>query len=295
MNLYKITMLGKRKFLIIVLTVIVFATIGIAALSTFYVLYPYGKRPSTFVNETSIQSFDGLTLKADLLVSNQSTHKWAIMVHSYRTDHNFMESYGEEYFIRGYNVLLPDSRAHGSSEGTFIGMGYLDQYDVLKWVNYVISLDPCAEIVLHGVSMGGATIMMLSGQENLPDNIKVLIEDCGYTSVTDYLTWKLKQRFHMPSIPVIPLANLGFKVLAGYYMNEASAIEAVAYCEIPIMFIHGTDDTTVLVGNVYDLYSTALCDKELYLVEGAGHGQCLESDSEEYWKRVFQYVEKYVD
>ena len=137
--------------------------------------------------------------------------------------------------------------------------------------------------------------MMLSGQENLPDNIKVLIEDCGYTSATDYLTWKLKQRFHMPPIPVIPLANVGFKVLAGYYMNEASAIEAVAHCEIPIMFIHGTDDTTVLVGNVYDLYSTALCDKELYLVEGAGHGQCLESDSEEYWKRVFEYVEKYVD
>ena len=282
------------KRLLFVIFLVIAMSILISIVATLYVLYPYGNTHADFTNEVQISTFDGITLKAEIKEQDFSTHKWAIMVHSYRTNHLFMEKYGEEYYNQGYNILLPDNRAHGSSEGIFIGMGYLDQYDILEWVNYVISIDPGAQIVLHGVSMGASTIMMLSGQKNLPDNIKVLIEDCGYTSATDYLTWKLRQRFYLPSFPVIPLANLGFKVIAGYYMNDASAIEAVAECEIPMMFIHGTDDTTVSVENVYDLYDAATCDKELYIVEEAGHGQSLNTDPDEYWSRVFRFIGQYI-
>lgn len=84
--------------------------------------------------------------------------------------------------------------------------------------------------------------MMLSGQENIPDNVKAVIEDCGYTSARDYLTWKLKQRFHLPAFPIIPIANEAFKLTAGYYMNDASALEGVKNSRIPILFIHGTED-----------------------------------------------------
>ena len=107
-----------------------------------------------------------------------------------------MNPYARAYQEQGYNTLQPDNRAHGQSEGNYIGMGYLDQYDVLSWIGYILEKDSEAEIVLHGVSMGAATLMMLSGQENIPDNVKVIIEDCGYTSAKDYLTWKLKRRFH---------------------------------------------------------------------------------------------------
>lgn len=285
--------IGIKRYIIFLLSVLII--VGVSITATFYVLYPYGNKKTSFNNEVSILSYDGLTLRAELMQQDKYTHKWAIMIHSYRTNHTYMNRYGEEYYNQGYNVLLPDNRAHGSSDGNFIGMGYLDQYDILKWTDYIISLDSDAEIVLHGTSMGGATIMMLSGQENLPENIKVLIEDCGYRSATDYLTWKLKQRFHLPSFPVIPLANLGFKAFAGYYMDQASAIDGVSKCQLPIMFIHGTEDTTVDVANVYNLYDKALCDKELYIVEGAGHCQSMSMDPEGYWSKVFGFIEKYVD
>lgn len=239
-------------------------------------------------------SNDDIVLVASESVSDLSTHKWAILVHSYRTDHNFMNPYAEAYQKQGYNTLQPDNRAHGQSGGDYIGMGYLDQYDIRCWIDYIIEKDPDAEIVLHGVSMGGATLMMLSGQSDLPDNIKVIIEDCGYSSAKDYLTWKLKQRFHMPSFPIIPIANIAFKLEAGYYMYEASALEGVKNSQIPILFIHGTDDQTVPVEDVYELYESATCEKGLYIVEGAGHGESLVKDENEYWNEIFEFINRYV-
>ena len=71
-----------------------------------------------------------------------------------------MMSYGEKYYEMGYNVLLPNNRAHGNSEGNYIGMGWLDKDDIACWVNWINKQDPNAKIILHGVSMGAATTMM---------------------------------------------------------------------------------------------------------------------------------------
>ena len=85
---------------------------------------------------------------------------------------------GMKFYNQGYNVILPHMRGHGESEGAYIGMGYHDRKDIIKWVEYIISQDSLAEILIYGVSMGGAATMMVSG-ENLPDNVKCFIEDCG--------------------------------------------------------------------------------------------------------------------
>lgn len=172
-------------------------------------------------------------------------------------------------------------------------MGYLDQYDILSWINYILEKDPDAEIVLHGVSMGASAIMMLSGQDGIPDNIKAIIADSGYTSATDYLTRKLKQRFHLPAFPVIPIANVSFKIAAGYYMNDASAIEGIKNSRIPTLLIHGTKDQTVPVDDAYKLYNAASCETELLIVDGAGHGESVYILPELYWHKVWEFVSSY--
>lgn len=243
-------------------------------------------------NKVTLTAPDGIQMAAFETISAEKTHRWAILVHSYRTEHSFMNPYAKVYQKQGYNTLQSDNRAHGESEGNYIGMGYLDQYDVMSWIHYILEKDPEAEIVLHGVSMGASTLMMLSGQENIPDNVKAIIEDCGYTSARDYLTWKLKQRFHLPAFPIIPIANEAFKLTAGYYMNDASALEGVKNSKIPILFIHGTEDQTVPVEEVYKLYEKAACEKQLYIVVGAGHGEVLWKDEEGYWGRVFGFIDE---
>ena len=107
-----------------------------------------------------------------------SDHLWAIVIHGYRCDHNSMTEFSQRYYENGYQVVAPDLRACGKSEGNYVGMGWLDRLDIISWINWIIEQDPDAQIVLHGVSMGAATVMMTSG-ETLPENVKVFVEDCG--------------------------------------------------------------------------------------------------------------------
>lgn len=274
-----------------ILSVILLFIVGIIIVGMISVGYVL-KRESMAKTQNAIVILakDGIKLSGKEILSKKVSHRWAILVHSYRTDFSFVEPYARKYQEKGYNTLSPDNRAHGASGGKYIGMGYLDQYDILRWIDYILEKDPEAEIVLHGISMGGAALMMLSGQENLPENVKAIIEDCGYTSAKDYLTWKLKQKFGMPAFPVIPIANIAFKISAGYYMEEASAIEGVKNSNVPILFIHGTEDMTVPVEDVYRLYEAAMCPKELYIAEGAGHGEALWIDENKYWNQVFLFI-----
>ncbi len=192
----------------------------------------------------SIESTDGLNLHADMTESEDS-HLWALVIHGYKSNNDYMMRYGARYAERGYNVLLPDNRAHDESEGEYIGMGWLDRGDIEEWIKWIIEKDADAQIVLHGVSMGAATVMMVSGDN--PAHVIGYIEDCGYTSVWDIFASELKKRFSLPTFPVLNLASTVSKWKAGYDFKEASCIEQVEKCEKPMLFIHGEDDDFVPV------------------------------------------------
>ena len=267
--------------------------ICIALLSVYIIIVPHKSNKVSYTGQkVCITSFDGKQLAAYKKTPTKCGHKWVLLVHSYRSDHTLMNPYAEEYLNNNYIVLQPDNRAHGDSQGDFIGMGYLDQYDLLQWIQYIIMQDPEAEIVLHGVSMGASALMMLSSQDNIPDNIIAIIEDSGYKSADDYLAWKLKKKAHLPAFPAIPIANTAIKLIAGYSLYDASAIESVKHSKVPILFIHGTNDQTVPVGDAYDLYNAASCRKDLLIINNAGHGEAVVIDEQLYWSSVYQFINK---
>ncbi|MFR1170070.1 MAG: alpha/beta hydrolase, partial [Coprobacillus cateniformis] len=128
----------------------------------------------------SLKSQDDLNLHAAYI--DQNSHIYMIMVHGYRGDGASIISPIKQMKKAGYNLLIPDLRGHGFSEGDYIGMGWDDREDIIQWIDYLLSKDPHASIILYGVSMGGATVMDVAG-EKLPHQVKAIIEDCGYTSV----------------------------------------------------------------------------------------------------------------
>lgn len=237
----------------------------------------------------SIKSGDGLNLVGDIFHTDENSHKWLIAIHGYTGKRAHMYPYARFYAEKGYNILTPDMRSHGDSEGKFIGMGWLDKDDVKLWIDYILNIDPQAEIVLHGVSMGGATVMMTSG-EDLPDNVKAVIDDCGYTSVWDEFTDEAKYLFHIPQFPILHTASIISWIRAGYSFQEASAIEQVKKTKVPIFFIHGSEDNFVKTDMVYSLYEACPTKKDLYVVNGAGHGQALYLNPELYFKKVFDFI-----
>ena len=224
----------------------------------------------------------------------QKGHKYAILFHGYTGAAWQMAPYAKMFYEMGYDVFTPDARAHGESEGTYIGMGWLERPDVLGWTDSITGPDPNAEIVLMGVSMGGATVMMAAG-EDLPDNVKCIVEDCGYSSVWDEFRLQLKNVFGLPAFPLLNAASLMSKIRAGYSFEEASSVNQLKNAKVPMLFIHGEADTFVpfsMLDVVYD--ACASTEKEKLVVPEASHGAAADTDPELYWGTVTAFVEKYV-
>lgn len=246
--------------------------------------------------DVTIQSNDHLNLYG-AYYKNEATsnnHLWAIVIHGYRSDHNGMLDFSQRYYEHGYQVIAPDLRACGKSEGDYVGMGWLDRLDIVSWINWIIEQDPDAKIVLHGVSMGAATVMMTSG-ETLPDNVKIFIEDCGYTSTWEIFASELKLRFHLPEFPLMQTASFIASNKAGYNFKEANSLDAVAKCKKPMLFIHGTADDFIPYSMMNELYEAKPgTNKATLTAEGADHAGSLYLLGDKYWDTVFNFIDEYM-
>ena len=234
---------------------------------------------------------DSLRLHGKLF-KNPGT-KYALVCHGYTSKAKHMAGFVNKFHSLGYNVLAVDARAHGDSEGTKIGMGWVERFDVIEWINYIISLEPDAQIILHGVSMGASTVLMASGEE-LPKNVKAIIADCGYTSEWDEFRQEADV-LHIPWFPVLNASSAISKVRDGYDFKQASAVEQVKKSHTPTLFIHGSEDELVPYGMLNELYSAANCEKEILTIQGAGHALSSSVASELYWNTVENFLEKHLD
>lgn len=243
------------------------------------------------IRKVSITSDDGLNLVAELITTDSNSHRWLLGVHGYNSCKEEYFNTACQYAKNGYNILLPDMRSHGESEGVYIGMGALERYDLLKWLDYIIEYDPRAEIIVQGTSMGGATVMLLAG-EQLPGNVKGIVEDCGYTSVWDIFADELEYMFGLPTFPVLNASEFVAKIRAGYTFREASSVERVSKATVPMLFIHGSEDNFVRTDMVYDVYEACPTAKEMLIIEGAGHGESHRLDPQLYYTTVFNFIEE---
>ena len=240
-----------------------------------------------------ITSKDNLKLHAYVVKQSENTNKWAIVVHGYGGEGKLMSSKAMSFYNMGYNVLIPDLRGHGKSEGDYIGMGWDDRFDIISWINHIIKSDSNAEIVLHGTSMGAATVLMTSG-ENLPSNVKAIVSDCAYTSAWDIFNYELKTYLNIGSFPIMNFSNLVTRVKAGYSLKGASAIEQVKKTKIPILYIHGDSDKFVPPSMMDELYNATNSPKEKLIVEGAKHANSDLINPKIYWNTIYNFLGNYV-
>ena len=232
---------------------------------------------------------DGIILKGTEYIKDEQSNDWAIILHGYRSSPDSVISIGRHFSEEGYNVLIPYMRATGESEGEYIGMGWLDKDDLQCWINKIIEQNNNANIVLHGSSMGAATVLMASG-DDLPSNVKAIIEDSGYTSVWDIFASEAKVRFGLPEFPVLNTFEIVANFRAKYDIKKASALEQVKKANIPILFIHGDSDDFVPEYMCEQLYNAANCKKEKLIIQGAGHTESRYKEPETYYNKIFEFL-----
>ena len=229
-----------------------------------------------------IQSKDKLKLHATFF-PREDKKKVVIGFHGY-TSQGMSDYIGlSDYYMKnGYSMLLPDARAHGKSEGDYVGFGCLDRWDALEWIKWVIK--ECGEdvqILLHGTSMGGATVLMTSAL-NLPKQVKGVISDCAFTSPKYVFTHVLNHMYHLPAFPVIQISDCVNRRKAGYGMDECNAAREIRKTRIPVLLIHGDADTFVPVSMCHEIYNNCIAPRKKLIIKGAAHAESYYKDTKAY-------------
>lgn len=240
--------------------------------------------------EVDILSDDNIRLHGYIV--NNTSRDWIVLVHGFSTNHEYMINRGYKFYNMGFNVLLVDLRAHGNSEGKYITMGIKDCHDIVRWCNYITKKEHAKSIGLFGISMGAATVMMASNLD-LPRTTKYVIEDCGYTSVWEELKYQLNNIFHLPAFPFLTIANMFAKRVAGFDFKEISSTKSLSKTPLPVLMIHGTNDTFVPYYMLDKNYKACNSTKEKFIVKDANHTEAEDLDYDNYWKTIKEFVYKY--
>lgn len=245
------------------------------------------------IEKVELKESNGMTLAGRVLVPKKSNGKLMLLCHGARSS-----GIGEFCFIGprlyndGYTLVFPDHRGCGDSDGKFMGYGTHESKDTFLWLDYAEKRFPELDIFILGVSMGAATVLMMS--ENAVDKkIKGIIADCPYTSAWEEFSYQMKTSFHMPEFPILYTCDLYSRIFAHYSFKDASPLNAVKNSKKPILFIHGAADDFVPVYMQKKLYDACPNEKYMLTVEGAVHARSYYTNSDLYYKKLTDFIDRY--
>lgn len=210
-------------------------------------------------------------LHGNIYYSETNSDKWILLIHpTSMSGQSITNVLGEMYLDQGYNIIAPDLRGFGDSEGS-VAMGYLESLDMWDWLTYLNDNYNVSEVIAHGISLGGATTIFLSGltvdNETLKDqNVIGVIEDCGYTTMVGMVRSVVNSVADNKLAEIIlGLVGKGSledlvtdEKIKDYLLNEIdvgmteenidtlqNGQNSLVNCEVPVLIMHGTKDTIV--------------------------------------------------
>lgn len=244
--------------------------------------------------DVSIVNKDNLTLRGWYLPAARPTKRFVLLSHGHKC--NGVDEFGMMvpffHTRANVNILLPDHRAHGRSDGKYMGFGALDHKDILEWIDYLIGrFGTDIEILLCGNSMGAATVMLVNSAQP-PAQVKCVVEDCGYTNAFDIIANTAKNLVKVPVPFVVKLASGKCKRRAGYRFEQADCLGRMQDAKVPTLFVHGEADDFVPTAMGIALYEKAAMPKELLLVPNAPHVFSYYTDPERYEAHILRLLEQ---
>lgn len=242
-----------------------------------------------------LRSDDGVLLNAYLILNENRTNRFIFCSHGYTSSGGGdFGRIAKFWYDLGFNVFLVDHQAHGESEGKLIGFGLRESRDCIRWIELLIKEYGDDIIVgLHGISMGSATVMMMSGAINLPENVKFTVADCGYTTLPELFKHALNDLVHLPTFPLLNVAEAFNRVVNGYKFEDVRPIDRVSRAKIPMMFVHGAEDFLVPVTMCGELYSACPNEnKKMLIVDNASHADSYGTNYRLYEEKVSEFVNK---
>ena len=189
------------------------------------------------------------------------------------------------------SVLYAEQRGQGASGGAHMGLGALERYDCQSWANWASGISDLP-IYLAGVSMGATSVLMASALD-LPGQVRGIIADCGFTSPEDIGRFVVRNNLHLSYSLRAATADALCRKKNRAGIRGHSAVTALRKNKIPVLFIHGSEDTVVPVTMTYENYRACAGPKELLIVPGADHGMSYYLDKPRYEAALKSFWAKY--
>lgn len=243
--------------------------------------------------DVSTVSFDGLTLSGKW-VPAEHPRATILLFHGYRS--SYLTDFGgifQVYHNLGLNLLLVRQRAHGESEGKYITFGIHERKDVLSWIEFHNREHGMDNVFLGGISMGASTVLFAAG-EDLPENVRGITADCGFTSPYDIIGKVIRNGFRLPPKLVLPLLNFYTRVLAGFGLRECDTRETLKRAKVPILIIHGKADDFVPCRMSQAGFDACTSEKQLFLAENAGHGMSYLYEKERLMATLIDFFQNHI-
>ena len=221
----------------------------------------------------SIYAVDGIKLVADLYTVPGEAKGTVIFAHSYRGEpHKDCCSIARYYYEKGYNVLLPYMRGCGKSAGKHITYGVYESVDMQYWAEDIgRRFGKDLPIYLHGISLGASSVLM-AVDKNLPENVKGIVADCGFTSSFREFKHLIKNDMPITEFPFLPIFNLYCIKRADFSIRDKDTVQnMMRNTTVPVLFVHGDADSFVPTAMTYENYDACQAKKELLIVPGAAH------------------------
>ena len=252
-----------------------------------------------------IKSRDGLVLKGRLYKKQKNKPRAVVIaVHGFHSGGlRDMGRFADMYARNGFDYLIISQRSHFDSEGEYLTFGAKESFDILDWADIVRKIyAPNIPIILHGASMGAATVLIAAGMHdnlvdsNIKPNIICCIADSPYDDIISQIEYLLRERSNITKKIAIGLFKANMRLRAKANSSDASPITSMSHIKLPVMFVHGKDDRYVLPDNSLRLYEVCKSEiKELLIVEEAGHVCSFVVNPDEYEKVFTSFVDRILE
>ncbi|GAB6168492.1 alpha/beta hydrolase [Clostridium carnis] len=247
----------------------------------------------TFV-KSSINGYDVEVLN---IKSNKKTENAIVLVHGIESNYYEVLNSAFNYLENGYNVVVYNQRQTGQTGGKEFTMGLYERFDLDEVVNYAKKYYPNGKLGVHGYSMGAATATMHTELNEKNKNVDFYILDAPYDTMESAIRLGIIKK----NIPLIPVGyaawagDLYIKLKSGFSFDDVKPYKSVENISVPVMLIHGTADKTTSPEGSKHIYDTIPHDKkELWLIDGLGHCVADNEMEDEYFNRIYNFIEKNV-
>ncbi len=302
-------------WLIAAVALLIILTLIICSFTAKYMLHPKNPRgEAAMQSETDFWGFDravfdsydkekisiksqyGYTLGGRYIKSDcpkkDGIRRVAVICHGFTSSLFGSVKYARIYLSLGFDCVIYDHRNHGDNERNFTSMGWYEKDDLKTVCDFVRDRFKGERLIIgtHGESMGAATVMLESGED---DNLDFVVEDCGYSTLEEQVDCSIKALFHLPKYPFVPISSRLIRLKYGFKMSDVRPIDGVARSKMPMLFIHGENDKFVPYYMLKENYNAKKIGyKEMISVKGAAHAESVKVDFNAYYNYIESFLKK---